>query len=141
MDRLSLKHLATAALIVGAVLALVNNAWVLVFTNVSGFSVQQMINPFSVTMMSVVPMIIAALAFFVLQRVGARGERLYLVATVVLGLLSTWGSFTVPMPDGSATPLNFTLLSVPMHLTAIIAAVKIPRIAANRQNLRATIDS
>ncbi len=127
MEHRSLKHLATAAIIVGAVLALVNNIWVLAFTNLSGFSVPQMINPMSVTMMSIIPMLVAALAYFFLQRAGVRGERLYVVGTVVLGLLSTWGSFTTPMPDGSATPLNFTILSVPMHLTAIVAAVMIPR--------------
>jgi hypothetical protein len=132
MERLSFKHLAVAAITVGVVLALVNNAWVLVFTNASGFSVPQMINPFSVTMMSVIPMLVAAVAVFLLQRAGARGLRLYMIGTVVLGLLSTWGSFTVPMPDGSATPLNFTILSVPMHLTAIVAAVMIPRRAAKR---------
>lgn len=136
MERRSLSHLAIAAIIIGAALALVNNIWVLLFSNLSGFSVQQMINPMSVTMMSIIPMLVAALVYFFLQRAGSRGERFYFVGTVVLGLLSTWGSFTAPMPDGSATPLNFTILSVPMHLTAIVAAVMIPRIAARRAMAR-----
>ncbi len=37
----------------------------------------------------------------------------YVIGTFVLGLLSLWGTFNYPMPDGSATPAAFTMLTLP----------------------------
>ena len=77
---------------------------------------------------SVVPLLIAGLLYFALEKYTSKGATIFTVVAVVLTMLSIYQNFQPVMPDGTATPQNFAILSVPMHFIAgFAAAFGIPR--------------
>lgn len=124
------KQTFLGSLLAGAGVAVVNHVWKLAHEAISGFSVPEIVHATGVTMSSFLPLIVAGIIYYFVQKLGAKGRTGYIIGTVVLGLLSLYGTFNQPMPDGSATPTAFTVLTLPMHLVAMVGALMIPRFAA-----------
>ena len=57
-----------------------------------------MINLGSVTLMSIVPLLLAAVGYFVLSRFVNNATPIFQVLTIVLALLSLFVTFNLPMP-------------------------------------------
>jgi hypothetical protein len=75
-------------------------------------------------MMSILPMLVAAVGYFVLSRFVHNATPIFQIGTVVLALLSLFGTFNPPMP----VPDGFAGLSGPMHIIAgLVGAFVIPR--------------
>ncbi len=127
---LTFKQTFLGSLMAGAATAVVNHLWKLIYESASGFSVPEIVHAVGVTMSSFLPLVVAGTVFFFVQKIGAKGRTVYMVGVVLLALLSLYGTFNQPMPDGSATPTAFTILTLPMHLVAMVGALMIPRLAA-----------
>lgn len=124
------KQTFLGSLLAGAGTAVICLLWRIVHEAVTGFSVPQIVHTTGITMSSFLPLIVAGIIYYFVQKLGAKGRTGYVIGTVVLGLLSLWGTFNQPMPDGSATPAAFTMLTLPMHFVSIVGALMIPRLAA-----------
>lgn len=127
---LTFKQIILGSLLAGAGVAVVNHGWNLVHQALTGFSVPEIIHATGITMSSFLPLIVAGIIYYFVQKLGAKGHTGYIIGTVVLGLLSLWGTFNQPMPDGSATPAAFTVLTLPMHFVSMVGALLLPRLAA-----------
>jgi apolipoprotein N-acyltransferase len=123
------KQTFLASLLAGAGTAVICLLWRSIHEAITGFSVPQIVHTMGITMSSFLPLIVAGIIFYFLQKLGAKGRTGYIIGTVVLALLSLWGTFNQPMPDGSATPAAFTLLTLPMHFVSMVGALLIPRLA------------
>ncbi|MBL7964653.1 MAG: hypothetical protein JNM31_12520 [Flavobacteriales bacterium] len=124
------KQTFLGSLLAGAGTAVICLLWRSVHEAVTGFSVPQIVHTTGITMSSFLPLIVAGIIYYFVQKLGAKGRTGYVIGTVVLGLLSLYGTFTYPMPDGSATPTAFTTLTLPMHFVSMVGALLIPRLAA-----------
>lgn len=124
------KQTFLASLIAGAGTAVICLIWRSAHEAITGFSVPQIVHTTGITMSSFIPLIIAGIIYYFVQKLGAKGRTGYAIGAVVLGLLSLYGTFNTPMPDGSATPANFTMLTLPMHFVSMAGALLLPRIAA-----------
>lgn len=110
--------------VAGIVAAILNNLWNLIYPAIGGVSVPDVINVGSVTLMSIMPLLIAAVGYFVLSRFMDNATPIFQGATIVLALLSLFGTFNPPMP----VPDGFAGLSAPMHIIAgLVGAFVIPR--------------
>lgn len=111
-------------LVAGVITAVLNNLWNFIYPAIGGVSVPEVINLGSVTMMSMVPLLIAAVGYFVLSRFLPNATPIFQGLTIVLALLSLFGTFNPPMP----VPAGFAGLSAPMHVIAgLVGALVIPR--------------
>jgi apolipoprotein N-acyltransferase len=126
---LTFKQTFLASLLAGAGTAVICLLWRSMHEAISGFSVPAIVHTTGITMSSFLPLIVAGIIYYFVQKRGAQGRTGYIIGTVVLGLLSLWGTFNQPMPDGSATPTAFTVLTLPMHLVSMMGALMIPRLA------------
>ena len=110
--------------VAGIVAAVLNNVWNLLYPAMGGVSAPEVINLGSVTLMSIVPLLLAAVGYFVLSRFVNNATTLFQAITIVLALLSLFGTFNPPMP----VPAGFAGLSGPMHVIAgLVGAFVIPR--------------
>ena len=110
--------------VAGIVAAILNNLWNLLYPAMGGVSAPEVINLGSVTLMSIVPLLLAAVGYFVLSRFVNNATTLFQAITIVLALLSLFGTFNPPMP----VPAGFAGLSGPMHVIAgLVGAFVIPR--------------
>ncbi|MFW6329839.1 MAG: hypothetical protein ACOC28_07045, partial [Alkalispirochaetaceae bacterium] len=102
--------LRTLIAAVGA--AILNNLYSMVYTAVTGVSIPDVINAFSVTLFSAVPVILGGLVYLLASRFSVKIANIGLaVGTVVLFVLLTIPSFgeTVTSPAGSQpAPEGFT---------------------------------
>lgn len=114
----------TGGVVAGVITAILNNLWNFIYPAIGGVSVPDVINVGSVTMMSIAPLLIAAVGYFVLSRFVDNATPIFQIGTVVLALLSLFGTFNPPMP----VPDGFAALSAPMHIIAgLVGALVIPR--------------
>jgi hypothetical protein len=75
-----------------------------------------MINLKGVTMASILPAMVASVGFWIgVKLFKKKGAMVFGLGASVLTVLSTVGNFKNTLPDGSATPQGFALLTVPMH--------------------------
>jgi len=110
--------------VAGIVTAILNNLWNLIYPAIGGVSVPEVINLGSVTLMSIVPLLIAAVGYFVLSRFLNNATPIFQVLIIVLALFGLFGTFNPPMP----VPAGFAGLSAPMHVSAgLVGAFVIPR--------------
>jgi hypothetical protein len=116
-----------AGLYSGIIAAVINNLYGIIYKNVTGIKAD-IINPVSISLSSILPLVIAGLVFYLLASKLKNGSFIFSVTSIVLGLLSLYSSFQPVLPDGTAVPQGFALLSAPMHIVAAIcAAVGIPK--------------
>lgn len=110
--------------VAGVITAILNNLWNFIYPAIGGVSVPEVINVGSVTLMSIMPLLIAAVGYFILSRFMDNATPIFQGATIVLALLSLFGTFNPPMP----VPDGFAGLSGPMHVIAgLVGAIVIPR--------------
>ncbi len=81
-----------------------------------------------VAVSSIVPLLLGGVVYFLLEKYTSNGAKIFTGISVVLTVLSIYGNFQPVLPDGTATPQGFALLTVPMHFVAgFAAAFGIPR--------------
>lgn len=111
-------------IVAGVVAAILNNLWNVIYPAIGGVSVPAVVNLTSVTAASILPLLIAAIGYFVLSRMLNNATPVFQGITLVLALLSLFGPFNPPM----AVPAGFVGLAAPMHVIAgLAAAFIIPR--------------
>lgn len=128
--RPALLKILTAALIAGLGAAVLNNVYSAAFTAVTGNSLE-VIGPISITLASLIPMLVAGVAYSVLVRfVPGRANLIFLAGSLLLAALSLAAPLTMgQLPDGSTPPAFFPALTLPMHIIAgLIAAFGLPRL-------------
>jgi uncharacterized membrane protein len=113
----------------GVIAAVINNIYYFAYTGLTGNSVA-VINPISVTMASILPIVVGSLGYYIAARLfGARATLIFMVGSLVLAVLSLGGVFLGQLPDGSAPPAWFPVLTLPMHLIAgLVCAFGVPRL-------------
>ena len=113
---------AKGGLIAGLIAAGLNNLSSLVARALG--SVPPPVFPIAVTVSSIFPLLIGAILYFLLVKFSARGHLIFVVIGVVFTLSSLYPTFSMTeMPDGTPLGERFTLLTVPMHLSAGALAV------------------
>jgi hypothetical protein len=116
--RLPINKIAIGTLITAGIAAVANNVYSVVFTALTGNSFA-LINPVSITLASLIPMLVAGVAYFILARfAGNRASLLYLIGTLGFTLFSFGGPLGGQLPDGSTPPAFFAALTLPMHVIA-----------------------
>ncbi|MBL8045890.1 MAG: hypothetical protein JNL09_05075 [Anaerolineales bacterium] len=128
--RLSFNKIALGTLITGVLSAVLNNVYSGLFTAFTGNSLA-LIGPVSITLASLIPTIVAGVAYYALTRLaGQRTGLLYLIGTLGFTLLSFGGPLGGQLPDGSIPPAFFAALTLPMHVIAGgLAAFALPYFA------------
>lgn len=107
--------------------AAANLAWRDAYPSMTGYALPQLIDPDSVVVASVLSVLLAAGVYLLLSRGLVIATPLYVLGSLLTAAVSCVATLTPVMPDGSPTPPGFTLLTVPMHLTAgLMAAVVVP---------------
>ena len=110
--------------VAGVITAILNNLWNFLYPVIGGVSVPEVINAGSITLMSIAPLLIAAVGYFVLSRFTANATPIFQGITILLALLSLFSTFNPPIP----VPDGFAGLSGPMHIIAgLVGAFVIPR--------------
>ena len=119
-----------AGVIAGVIAAVINNVYGFAYTAVTGNS-HPLINPVSITLASLIPLLIAGLGYWLVARfMPARATLIFVAGTLVLAALSLGSSFGGQLPDGSTAPAWFPALSAPMHIVAgLVGAFGVPRLA------------
>lgn len=116
-----------AGLYSGLIAAVINNLYGFIYKTVTGIQAA-IINPVSISLSSILPLVIAGLVFYFLASKLKNGATVFSIASIVLGVLSLYSSFQPVLPDGSAVPQGFALLTAPMHIVAALcAAIGIPK--------------
>ncbi len=124
----TIKQALKGALISGAIALVLNQIWN--FIALHFLNAVAPAGPWTlmVCFSSVLPLLLAGLVYFALEKYTNNGAKIFTAVAIVLTLLSIYPSFQPIMPDGTAAPQNFALLSVPMHFVAgLAAAFGIPR--------------
>lgn len=121
------KALKSAAITSAFVLVL-NHTWNAIAINLLDVATPNGPWIIAVSFSSVVPLLLAGVVYYFMEKFTEKGTMLFTTLSVVLTLLSLYSSFMPVMPDGTAAPAGFPLLSAPMHLIAgFSAALGIPR--------------
>ena len=110
--------------------AALSNIYNLIYTAITGIDVSAVVNVESITMASLVPILAGTLVYFVLTRVTAKADIIFIIGAAALTMLSLMGPLSPTLPDGSATPSGFAALTIPMHFIAGLACILVlPRIS------------
>ncbi len=121
-----------AGLIAGAATALVNNIYSLIYSSMTTFTISAIINPISITLASIIPMVIGAIICYGLNRFFKKAFLLFSVGTGIFTLFSLSGPLGTQLPDGTLIPVGFASLTIPMHVFAgIFAVIIIPKFVKN----------
>ena len=82
----------------------------------------------AVTISSVLLVVVGAVFYFLLARFVPKGALIWTVVGVIFMLASCYSPTLPTLPDGTAAPEGFALLTIPMHLiSGLIALWGIPR--------------
>lgn len=119
-----------AGFVAALLAAALNNIYNLIYTAITGIDVSDVVNIVSVTMASFVPILAGTLVYFVLTRVTAKADIIFMIGAAALILLSLIPPLSSTLPDGSATPSGFAALTIPMHFIAGLACILVlPRMS------------
>ena len=110
------KQAIVGGLISGVIAAPLNEIWD--FIAVAFGSIAPPNFMVAVVISSIVSLLIGAVLYFLLMKYSKRGRMIFLAVSTVFTLLSLYATMQPVMPDGSATPHGFALLTIPMHLIA-----------------------
>lgn len=92
-------------LIAGVIAAPVNVAWNFIAQSLGSVAPPNFL--MGVILSSILPLLIGSILYFLLVKFTANGK-----------MVSLYGPMQPVMPDGTATPEGFALLTIPMHLIA-----------------------
>ena len=116
------------ALISGVIALVVNQIWS--FSALHFLGAVAPAGPWAIMVgvSSVAPLLFAAVVYFLLEKYTNSGAKIFAAISILLTVLSIYSNFQPVLPDGTATPQGFALLTVPMHFVAgLAAAFGIPR--------------
>lgn len=120
-------------LVAAVAAALINNAYSIVYTTATGFAIPDVINPISVTIFSVAPVIFGGIVYWIASRfsTGVANVGLF-IGTIVLFVLFTIPSFaeTIQVPGSAPIPApeGFSWLSFGLHFAGpIMLLLLVPR--------------
>ncbi len=71
---------------------------------------------------SVIPLLLAGVVYFLLEKYTSKGSLIFIITALILTVFSIYPNLQTTLPDGTAAPQNFALLSIPMHFIAGLAA-------------------
>jgi len=115
-------------LIAGIISAVLNNLYSVVYTLIIGHGASEIINIGSITGASILPTIVGALLYFGLSKFTTKATLIFIIAGIILAIISCAGAFGNELADGTPTPEGFVGLTVPMHLIAgLVAVLFIPK--------------
>jgi Family of unknown function (DUF6069) len=103
-------------LIAGAIAAPANVAWNFIAQSLGSVAPPNFL--MGVILSSILPLLIGSILYFLLVKFTANGKMIFLVVSGLFILVSLYGPMQPVMPDGTATPEGFALLTIPMHLIA-----------------------
>jgi DMSO/TMAO reductase YedYZ heme-binding membrane subunit len=78
------KQTFLASLIAGAGTAVICLLWKFTHETATGFSVPQIVHTTGITMSSFLPLIVAGIIYYFVQKLGTKGRTGYVIGTVVL---------------------------------------------------------
>lgn len=103
-------------LISGVVAAPLNLTWNLIAPSLGSVPPPNFM--IAVAVSSILPLLIGAILYFLLVKYSKNGRMIFLVVSAVFTIVSLYGTIQPTMPDGTAAPQGFALLTIPMHLIA-----------------------
>ena len=110
--------------------AALSNIYNLIYTAITGIDVSAVVNIASITMASFATILAGTLVYFVLTRVTAKADMIFIIGAAALTILSLMAPLSPTLPDGSATPSGFAALTIPMHFIAGLACILVlPRMS------------
>ncbi len=118
MQQKSIYPILKAAFQAGLIAAGLNISWLFVleyFLKIVGLPNGF---PVAVVISSILPILLGAIVYFVLQKNFKEANRLFIFIGGSFTALSLFPSFAAQLPDGTATPQHFALLTIPMHFIA-----------------------
>ncbi len=126
----TIKQVLKGALISGAIALVLNQIWNIIALNFLGAVSPPGPWTVMVSFSSVFPLLLAGIVYFALEKYTVSGTKIFVGIAIVLTILSCYPNFQPLLPDGTAAPQNFALLTVPMHFVAgLAAAICIPRLS------------
>jgi hypothetical protein len=125
-------RLLLGGLAAGAVSALANNIYFMVYRWAAAFSGSEP-SFASITLSSLAPSAPAALGYFVLSRLTGRARLVFASVTAIIIVISFEGLFRQTLPDGTPKPAGFDGAVMPMHVVVGVAtALFLPWFARRR---------
>ncbi len=116
------------ALISGVIALVFNQIWSFIALHFLGSVAPAGPWAIMVAVSSIAPLLLAAVVYFLLEKYTSNGSKIFTALCIVLAVLSVYGNFQPVLPDGTATPQGFAILTLPMHFAAgLAAAFGIPR--------------
>ncbi len=119
----SIKQFLIGGLVAGLLATVLNNIYSVIYTAWTGFSIPEIINPISVTLASIVPLLTASCLYYLLERFTTKGTTIFVILAVVVTIVSFAGPLGSSLPDGTPTPDGFAGLTLPMHIFAGLAVI------------------
>jgi hypothetical protein len=110
-----------------------NNAYFAIYPSVTGFSRPEIIHVMGIVGASTVPTLIGALLYWGMSRVTGKASIISRIVGGLFAVVSCANAFGDQLPDGTAMPVGFAGLTVPMHLLTGLLAIVITPWWANRK--------
>ena len=101
-----------------------------VYTHYTGFSMNEFVNGYFITLSCMAGAMLAALGYYLLSTFMTKPQMLYVFVVFILLILSLFVPLSPTLPDQTTAPSDFTLLTLPMHVfTGLVITYLIPAIA------------
>ncbi len=118
----SITQTLKAALTSGVIALVLNQIWNFIALNY--LNAMAPAGPWTVLVCtsSIIPLLLAGVVYFLLEKYTSKGSLIFTITALILTVLSIYPNLQATLPDGTAAPQNFALLSIPMHFIAGLAA-------------------
>jgi hypothetical protein len=111
----------------GLTAAVINNIYSFIYTSVSGFSASGAVNIFTVTLASFIPLMLAALVYYLLATSTSKPTSYFVILSIILTMFSERLRVFAIYVYEYDVPVDFYGLVLPMNFMAgAIAAIVIP---------------
>ncbi|MEK6480059.1 hypothetical protein WJR50_21130 [Catalinimonas sp. 4WD22] len=131
---ISIKTYLAAGGVAALIAIILNNIYHLSYSAITGVKVETVINILTVSVATLIPLLLASLVYYALDKNTNKGTTIFIVLAIFLTIVSM-GTMAVPVfPDRDAVPDGFYGLSLPMHFIAGgVAAAVIPAYVAYKE--------
>lgn len=120
---------ALGGVVAAAAAVAANLAWRGAFPSVTGYALPPAIDTPSVVIASASSVLLGAGVYLLLSRAFAIATPLYVMGSLAAAGTSCIVAFAPVLPDGTAPPPGFPVLTIPMHVIAgVMAAVVVPAV-------------
>lgn len=110
------NKLIVRGLITGIIAAVLNNAYAIIYMEVTNFLPPTEINALSISMATFLAAILATFVYFGLTVYSSYPNIAYIVGGIFFLGVSLLAPMSKTLPDGTFTPEGFAGLAVPMHI-------------------------